>query len=155
MNRELLKLVAELLKYPEVWWNKLNVLLNMNLPEQIKEFLDKVRRYELLDLNEEYVNTFDLDKNTTLNMTYYLAGERPERGKYLLKLMEKIGKPNKELPDYLPYVIERIVEYPDPEIISLLKLPLEILMHNLQKRNSIFLSLIKFIYLEIYGDGSP
>ncbi len=146
-----LKLVAKLLEYPETWWNELDELLNKDLPSDIREFLKKASSYDLLDLEEEYVSTFDLNKNITLNVTYYLT-EDTKRGKYMLLFLERLGKPVKDLPDYLPFVLSRLSENRDKEIISLIKKPLEVIINNLRESNSIFLPLFIHVYNSLYGD---
>ncbi len=148
-----LKLVAKLLEYPETWWNELKDLLDSDLPDDVREFLKRASSYDLLDLEEEYVSTFDLNKDVSLNVTYYLT-EDTRRGKYMLVFLEKLGKPPKDLPDYLPFVLSRLSEYPDKEVVSLIRKPLEDIIRGLKERESVFLPLFVHVYNSLYG-GKP
>jgi nitrate reductase delta subunit len=65
-----------------------------------------------------YVETFDLDRRTSLHLTYYLHGDTRKRGLALLRLKRlyaAAGLPlaTGELPDYLPLVLEFAALAPD------------------------------------------
>lgn len=65
-----------------------------------------------LELEQHYVETFDLQKRSGLYMTFYALGDKRERGMALLrlkKLYRAAGLPmegSSELPDYLPVMLE-------------------------------------------------
>jgi nitrate reductase delta subunit len=62
-------------------------------------------------LLEHYVATFDLQRRSTLYLSYYLFGDRRERGTALVRLRQRyetagLRPTTRELPDYLPLVLE-------------------------------------------------
>ena len=65
----------------------------------------------LLDLEREYVETFDTRRRCTLNVSYYLFGDTRRRGVSLLRL-KRLYKAaglvldTDELPDHLPAMLE-------------------------------------------------
>jgi nitrate reductase delta subunit len=77
----------------------------------LTRFLAELDRVALTELQQRYVETFDLRRPTSLYLTYYLHGDTRKRGMALLRLkrvyaaggLELAGG---ELPDYLPLVLE-------------------------------------------------
>ena len=66
---------------------------------------------DALELQQHYVETFDLHKRSGLYLTFYGEGDRRERGSALLRLKRMYraaGLPleGSELPDYLPVMLE-------------------------------------------------
>jgi nitrate reductase delta subunit len=62
-------------------------------------------------LSQEYVETFDLRRRTSLYLTYYLYGDTRKRGMALLRLRRLyaaagLESATGELPDYLPLMLE-------------------------------------------------
>ncbi|ACP37635.1 nitrate reductase molybdenum cofactor assembly chaperone [Sulfolobus islandicus M.14.25] len=165
MNRELLVIIADLLEYPAYWLPKLSEfeakLVKINDPFVV-EFIKEVKSIEPIDLEEIYVSTFDFNKETTLNITYYYTGDEKQRGNnkrgiLLLKLKELANiNTKKELPDYLPNLIRFIANNANEntkEILELIKLPLKELTINLKAKNSIFYYILVSLYKELYlGD---
>ncbi len=65
----------------------------------------------LLKLQEAYSETFDLNPDRCLNLTYHRYGDNKERGAALARFAEAYEKAGferttRELPDYLPMVLE-------------------------------------------------
>jgi nitrate reductase delta subunit len=65
----------------------------------------------LVERQRHYVETFDLDRRTSLHLTYYLYGDTRKRGLALLRLKRMYvaaGLPLEadELPDFLPALLE-------------------------------------------------
>lgn len=72
-----------------------------------------------LQLEETYVETFDLHKRRSLYLTYYVHGDRRQRGQEfvrLKRLYEAAGwlLAGRELPDYLPLMLEFAALEPAP-----------------------------------------
>ena len=70
-------------------------------------------------LQEAYVETFDLHKRCSLYLTYYLYGDRRQRGQEfvrLKRLYEAAGRflVGRELPDFLPLMLEFAALEPAP-----------------------------------------
>lgn len=79
--------------------------------EPIERFLTHLLETGPLELAQEYVETFDLRRGSSLYLGWYLHGDTRKRGMALLRLkrlyaaagLEPTGE---ELPDYLPLVLE-------------------------------------------------
>jgi nitrate reductase delta subunit len=107
----------------------------------------------LSELEQIYVETFDLRKPTSLYLTYYLHGDTRKRGMALLRLkrlyaaagLELAGG---ELPDYLPLVLEFCALAPAEAAERLLRehrLALELLGQGLRERESAYAHLLDAI----------
>jgi len=73
--------------------------------------IDELARGELLVMEERYVELFDRGRATSLNLFEHLHGEGRERGDAMVELKrvyERAGfeLSTRELPDYLPVVLE-------------------------------------------------
>ncbi|WP_251552944.1 nitrate reductase molybdenum cofactor assembly chaperone [Neobacillus muris] len=79
--------------------------------QELQQFLAKARSLSPTELVATYVNTFDFGKKTNLYVSYMTNGEQRERGMDLLFLknyyqMHGFQVTDKELPDYLPVMLE-------------------------------------------------
>lgn len=77
----------------------------------VERMLDHRRETALIDLEREYVETFDTRRRCTLNVTYYLHGDTRRRGIALLRLKHLYASAglvhdSDELPDHLPLMLE-------------------------------------------------
>ena len=111
----LFKLLSILLDYPEgEFWEivkqKEELVKELPYGEKLKPFLDWAQKQTERELKEFYVSTFDFSTKYTLYLTYHRYGDERERGEVLAQLKEVYLKeglsPNRELPDYLPLVLE-------------------------------------------------
>lgn len=78
-----------------------------------------VRTTDPWELQEEYVRTFDLTDQSPLYLTYVQNGDGRDRGRALLALKERyqaagLEPEGRELPDYLPMVLEFLSLAPEP-----------------------------------------
>jgi nitrate reductase delta subunit len=118
-NRFLLKLLSFLLQYPdEELFRQLEEL--RDAAEEVHEpgareicvsFLSYLAETSLIQLQEAYTATFDLNPATCLNLTYHKWGDARERGGALVafhRLYHNGGYKcdSRELPDYLPMILE-------------------------------------------------
>lgn len=120
----LFKLVSIMLRYP-------TQELKESLPQirqAVRELpflknhetqLESVLRYlddnELLDLQMNYVNAFDLNRSQALYLFEHVHGEGRDRGSAMVDLVAEYDKHGlvigaNELPDYLPLVLEFLAE---------------------------------------------
>ncbi len=98
----------------------------------------------LAERQRRYVETFDLDRRTSLHLTYYLYGDTRKRGLALLRLKRlyaAAGLPlaADELPDFLPALLEFAALAPDGYGETLLaehRLALELLRLRLGELDS-------------------
>ncbi|HIC09364.1 MAG TPA: nitrate reductase molybdenum cofactor assembly chaperone [Aquificales bacterium] len=111
----LFKVLSLLLDYPEgEFWElvkqKEELVKELPLGDKLKPFLDWVEGKSERLLKEFYVATFDFSTKYTLYLTYHRYGDERERGEVLAKLKEVYLKegltPDRELPDYLPLILE-------------------------------------------------
>jgi nitrate reductase delta subunit len=84
----------------------------------ILRFLDSWGDGSAVCLQQDYVRTFDFQKRVSLYLTYYLYGDRRQRGLALLRLKKRYaaaGLPlsTTELPDYVPVLLEFAAAAPD------------------------------------------
>jgi nitrate reductase molybdenum cofactor assembly chaperone NarJ/NarW len=102
------------------------------------------RETPLAERRRRYVETFDLDRRTSLHLTYYLYGDTRKRGLALLRLKRLYaagGLPldADELPDFLPVLLEFAAFAPEGYGETLLaehRLALELLRLRLDELDS-------------------
>jgi nitrate reductase delta subunit len=133
-EQNLLKLLAFLLEYPTPSWRDelvhLSDLSGMTAEngsgEAIAAFLAYAGTRSLIELQEVYTASFDLDPATSLNLTYHLMGDHENRGKALAGLLQIYRQAGydasaRELPDFLPLMLEFLALCPEPEAAEILR----------------------------------
>ena len=100
---------ANLAKYPAV--REALGELPRPIASRLGGFLDWVDRVGPDSVGEQYVTTFDLKRKCTLYLSYFLTGDTRKRGMALVSFVEAYRAGGfeldaKELPDYLPVVLE-------------------------------------------------
>lgn len=111
--------LSSLLSYPdEDWraelpdWKTLILdITSREIREKLLRFLKAATGFSQEALIEHYVYTFDFGKKTNMYVTYFNSGEQRERGIELLHLKNTYQQSGflpteKELPDYLPLMLE-------------------------------------------------
>jgi len=86
----------------------------------VQGFLDYLRTHAPMRLQETYTAAFDLRPATTLNLTYHAYGDNEKRAAALARLQhlyDQAGweRTGRELPDYLPLLLEFLAIHPRPE----------------------------------------
>jgi len=128
--------------------------------EAITGFLDMAESKSLIELEQNYVQTFDSRPDTSLHLTHHLFGDEDRgRGPALINLGEHFKKsgltPAKgELPDYLPLILEFIATLDEEKVGEFLgeaAKVLTVLAGNLEKENSPYAPLIRIV--ERHGDS--
>ncbi len=157
------KLLSVLLEYPEQ--DLLDALpeirlalddsLDVNEAERavVRKFLARLDRGNLTELQEEYVQTFDLTPEHSLHLTHHLFGDDKNRGPALIDLTELykdygVEVATKELPDYLPLILEFAAYQEDSEAQDFLSDAVKVfavLAVNLEKANSPYAPLVRII----------
>lgn len=144
------KLFSQLLQYPqEEWvrnreWEKALSILDKPIKNRLTNFQDYIRNNPTHQIAENYVQTFDFNNTSTLHITYYQYKDQQERGQALLELKEAYTKAGlfldpKELPDYLPVLLEfaSVVREEEAKALLLEQLPnIEKLSESLVQMNS-------------------
>ena len=131
-KRQLFKLLAVLLQYPdEELKDSVQSLLDGTacFPDGpcsggLGTFLRYLDETPLIDLQEEYVRTFDMRAATCLNLTFHEFGDGKIRGAALADLSQLYRSAGYEpspddLPDFLPLMLEFLSVCP-PETGSLI-----------------------------------
>jgi nitrate reductase molybdenum cofactor assembly chaperone NarJ/NarW len=136
------RLLSLLLDYPN---DELNAALGQVAPAgELAPLVAWQRATPLAERQRRYVETFDLDRRTSLHLTYYLYGDTRKRGLALLRLKRLYaagGLPldSDELPDFLPALLEFAALAPDGYGETLLgehRLSLELLRLRLAELES-------------------
>ncbi len=127
-HRDLLWVASRLLSYPS------DELLRVSLDRDpsayevppahrapLERFLGHARSTDLLELQQDYVRTFDLSDRTPLHMTYSQLRDGRDRGTALAALKARyraagLDPPDRELPDFLPLLLEFMAMAPDPAV---------------------------------------
>lgn len=121
--------------------------------EIIALFLETQLAAELTETQARYVQTFDLTPEHSLHLTHHIFGEEKTRGPALIDLTEYMKgygftHDEKELPDYLPLLLEFVSELREDEARVFLGdagKVLKIIADNLEKTDSAYAKLIRII----------
>lgn len=133
-------------------------------------YLSELESGDLLALQRDYVDTFDVTRKCALHLTYFVHGDTRRRGVALVEfkqafrrsgveLEERADGSEAELPDYLPAVLEFGACYDRAEAWRLLndhRVGIELLRTALVKRGSPWLGVVDALRAtlpELDGDG--
>ncbi len=118
-RRVVLALVSRLLRYPDeglvadlpALSSAIDGVPHAPEREPLARFVDHVAATPLMDLQRDYVSTFDMKRRCCLYLTYYLNGDTRRRGMALWRFAETYRRTGLtletgELPDFLPVVLE-------------------------------------------------
>jgi nitrate reductase delta subunit len=144
-----IKLISCLLQYPDeslLKWlpafrQVIHEMEDISTRSRYEQILSYFEQTPLIQLQEQYTETFDLSSSNCMNLTYHRWGETEKRGPALAHLEEiylnsGFERINSELPDFLPLVLEFISERPDvatSEIIPLYSKVVETLAERLRQ----------------------
>ena len=120
-----IKLISCLLQYPDeslLKWlpafrQALNEIKSVSASNRYDKILSYFEQTPLIQLQEQYTETFDLNPSNCMNLTYHRWGDTEKRGPALAHLEDiylKSGfeRISGELPDFLPLILEFISEQP-------------------------------------------
>ncbi len=89
------------------------VLARIEAPRagDLRDLLRQLRDADLLDLQADYVDTFDRGRSTSLNLFEHVHGDSRDRGQAMVDLLRQYGEhglqlQSRQLPDYLPAYLE-------------------------------------------------
>ena len=122
-------LLADLFDYPHLGFPdrvlKVKRFLDENYPEVgaiLATFVDFVGTATLIQMEELYTRSFDVQAITTLDLGYVLFGDDYKRGEILSNLNREITKvkldPGTELADHLPNVLRLLPELKEEELVT-------------------------------------
>jgi nitrate reductase delta subunit len=159
------KILSVLLDYPEQElidnlpeikaWVDNNSETNDEERLTLKNYVAGLEGKSLLDLQADYVKTFDMSAEHSLHLTHHLFGEENTRLTAIIDLGElykdygvQVSESAKEIPDYLPLVLEFTSGLEDDEsseFLSDAKKVFDVLKDNLKKAASPYADLISII----------
>ncbi|GIP10713.1 nitrate reductase molybdenum cofactor assembly chaperone [Paenibacillus macerans] len=161
--KEMFGFFAGQLAYPDkAAFRELREAEELNCPPAVREPIAAYRERMLLlsmdDIEEQYVQTFDFEKSSTLYMTYFKYEDSRERGQMLTALkgvyeLYGLEMEGRELPDYLPVMCEFLyaaqwlnqeqAETAMQTLLAVLEDGTYKLMKSLEKQDSPYFYLIK------------
>ena len=99
--------------------------LSRGTRDELEQFLQRVAETPLLELQEEYVNIFDRGRHHSLHLFEHVHGESRDRGQAMVELINYYREGGleldaRELPDYLPLMLEFLATRPREEILEML-----------------------------------
>lgn len=160
---QIYKLLSVLLEYPDQELvdhlpeilEKLAQCVDVDDAEQkaLSEFIDHLAGKSLTELQQDYVQTFDMMAEHSLHLTHHLFGDDKNRGPALIDLGELfkdygVEVVTNELPDYLPLILEFAAYLDDNEAMVFLSdanKVLKVLADNLQKAGSPYAALLSIV----------
>lgn len=128
--------------------------------EEIVKVLDWMESRTLIELQQNYVQTFDSRPENSLHLTHHLFGDDDRgRGPALINLGEHykgagLSPVKGELPDYLPLVLEYLSTLEEEKAGLFLcnaSETLTILAENLEREDSPYASLVRIV--ERHGES--
>lgn len=127
--------LALLLTYPEQAWiahlDEVEALLieesaiNSEAAPRLQALFSLLRESSLIELQQNYVATFDQNPSHSLHLFEHIHGESRDRGQAMVDLIEEYRKHDleidaSELPDYVPLFLEYLSILPSEEAATLL-----------------------------------
>lgn len=128
--RKVLKLIGMLIDYPaETLWEHRDELLaaakdealSEQRSEQLADFVRALLELDPMRAQERWLGLFDRGRSMSLLLFEHIHGESRDRGQAMVDLIETYRKSgfelaSKELPDYLPLVLEYLSHRPFEEV---------------------------------------
>ncbi len=161
-----IKLISCLLQYPDEslfrWLPEFKQVLDEIESISVRNTYDQILAYfeqtSLIQLQEQYTDTFDLTPSNCMNLTYHRWGDTEKRGPALAHLEEIYQTAgfectSSELPDFLPLILEFISERPDvanSEIIPIYGTVVETLAERLGQAGNPYALLFEQL-IDIFG----
>ncbi len=159
----LYNILARLLDYPSpdllahldeiVQLIKADTAIHQHESEEISAFIYWLQTHSLTEIQQIYVQTFDMQPEHDLHMTHHIHGDSRDRGPALIDLAEHFKANGLELkegeiPDYLPLLLEYVSTLEVDEsrfFLADVGKILAILAENLEKSESPYAKLIRLV----------
>ncbi len=147
-DRELLTHLPELQQYVTD-----HAAVTLEEKQALLGLLDWMQSQSPVDLQAAYVQTFDMQAEHSLHLTHHLFGDDRGRGPALIDLGEHyrangLQADDRELPDYLPLILEYVSTLDDFQarvfLADALKV-LTVLAGNLEQARSPYAALLRMI----------
>lgn len=130
MQAKTYKALGVLLWYPNEEWLSgaaevcdliaQEALVSQEQLSSLRSLVTQLQESDLLDLQEEYVDTFDRVRSLSLHLFEHVHGDSRDRGQAMVDLAERYKELGfslaaSELPDYLPVFLEYLSMLPQDE----------------------------------------
>ena len=120
---------------------------------QLEPLLTHLAQTDLVELQEQYVQTFDRTPSHSLHLFEHVHGEDRARGQAMVDLLEEYRKHgfdvvSEELPDYVPLFLEFLSECTPSEAQTLLGEAVHVLAHighKLKGNESLYASVFEVL----------
>lgn len=140
---------------------ELEEIENPVIKENIHRFISLSLNMSLDDWISHYIEHFDFGKLTNLYVTYLKLGEQRERGLELLKLKKYyeahgFNVTEKELPDYLPLILEFCGNVPvetSNKLLSMHGKAIGEIQNKLRESGNYYLLLFETLFLHMSDNG--
>lgn len=105
-----------------------------DLLKRLTPLLELLESSEAIELQENYVDTFDRNPSHSLHLFEHVHGESRDRGQAMVDLLEEYRRQgfdlcDDELPDYLPVFFEFLGQLPESEAVRLLNDAVHVIAH--------------------------
>lgn len=158
----LLKLLSVLLDYPreELWTHAVELraaamdpALNRARRQQLLAFVDELMDLPPMDAQERWLFLFDRGRAMSLLLFEHIHGESRDRGQAMVDLVESYHRrgfvlESRELPDYLPVLLEFLSEQSPEKVADWLRHTchiLELLAARAAGRGSVYATLFEIL----------
>lgn len=137
-----LKCLSALLCYPEIDLiqsiDDIRLILNEKKYPKLTHLFEYLSSTPLIQLQENYVATFDNNRRHALYIFEHVYGEDRDRGSAMVDLLEEYQRcgfelGDEELPDYLPVLLEFFSCIPHAHMLKLLGDAVHVIEHIHQK----------------------
>lgn len=169
MNPAIYQMISFLLNYPNVQMKeslqeiKVEIanIAEDGIRENIQDFINELENRSLDDWISHYIEHFDFGRLTNLYVTYLKLGEQRERGLELLRL-KKYYEANgfdvtdKELPDYLPLMLEFCAHVPvnrSNELLQMHQKAIVEMQNKLSEQDSFYQLLFAALCSQMEANG--
>lgn len=148
----MLKILSLLLCYPQQQW--LSHLAEIRdyvaaepaMMQRLQPLLDYLQAGDEIELQENYVATFDRNRSHALHLFEHLHGEDRARGQAMVDLLQEYQNhgfepQHNELPDYLPLLLEFLAQIELDEAKTYLADAVHVIAYiagNLRQNNSVY-----------------
>jgi nitrate reductase delta subunit len=128
-------------------------ILSKRQIKSLQPLMDDYANNDLIELQEEYVNTFDRSRNHSLYLFEHIHGESRDRGAAMVDMKEMYAAKglhisSNELPDYLPVFLEYLSYCEIEEAIEILADGIDVVATigaHLRKNKSVYAAVFKVI----------
>ena len=119
--------------------------------EGVSAFIERLRKTDIMDLQEDWVSLFDRSKRLALHLHEHSYGESRDRGQAMVNLaltyrMNGFELAASEMPDYLPLFLEFLSQIPEAPARRYLGEAIEVveaLRIRLEERESTYAALLE------------